>query len=157
MRRTRLGTGTALLAAVAASGLALTQTAAAVTPQSATITANCGAFGGGPATLTATQSGTSATITLHTSTITTPIALAKDSVTSTATFVNASGGTRVFSGKKNPAMPAGSTITVGPISGTVASGDKLDAYGGSLKLVVLGITITCTAQSPQSPGPFVFD
>ena len=157
MRRTRLGTGTALLAAVAASGLALTQTAAAVTPQSATITADCGSFGGGEATLTATQSGTSATITVSSSAITVPIAIAKDSVTSTATMVKASGGTTVFSGKKNPAMSAGSPVTVGPLSGTVASGDKLEAYGGSLKLTVFGITITCTAKAPQSPGPFVFD
>ena len=157
MRRTRLGTGTALCAAVAAAGLALTQTAAAVTPQSATITADCGFFGGGAATLTATQDGTSATITVNSSAITVPIAIAKDSVTTTLTMVKAGGGTTVFSATKNPALPAGSAVTVGPLPGTVASGDTLEAYGGSLKLTVLGITITCTAKAPQSPSPFVFD
>lgn len=45
---------------------------------------------------------------------------------------------------------------MGPLSGTVASGDSLEAYGGSLKMVVFGITITCTASALQSPGPFVF-
>jgi hypothetical protein len=45
---------------------------------------------------------------------------------------------------------------VGPLSGTVASGDSLDAYGGSLTMVVFGIPITCTASAAQSPGPFVF-
>ncbi|MFC3578040.1 hypothetical protein ACFOZ0_33250 [Streptomyces yaanensis] len=157
MRRKRLGTGTALLAAVAATGLALTQTAAAVTPQSATITADCGSFGGGAATLTATQSGTAATITLTSSAIKAPLALSKDSITSTLTMVKASGGTTAFTGKKNPAMAAGDPVTVGPLSGTVASGDSLEAYGGSLKMTVFGITITCTAKAKQSPGPFVFD
>lgn len=156
MRGKRFGTGTALLAAVAATGLAFTQTAAAVTPQTASITADCGSFGGGAATLTATQSGTAATITVQ-SAVTVPISLSKDSIASTLTLVKAGGGTTVFSGKKNPAMSAGSSVTVGPLDGTVASGDSLEAFGGSLKMTVFGITITCTATGPQSPGPFVFD
>ncbi|MCW7943577.1 hypothetical protein AAW14_16420 [Streptomyces hygroscopicus] len=157
MRRKRLGTGTALLAAVAAGGLALAQTAAAVTPLTATISADCGSFGSGAATLTATQDGTAATLTVNSSAMTAPIALAQDSITSTLTLVKAGGGTTVFSGTRNPALAAGDSVTVGPLDGTVASGDSLEAYGGSLQLTVFGITVTCTATGPQSPGPFVFD
>ncbi|MER6029687.1 hypothetical protein [Streptomyces sp. NPDC001851] len=158
MRRKRTATGAALAAgALAVTGLAFAPTAAAVSPQSATINANCGIYGGGAATLTATQSGTSATITITSSAITVPVAVSQDSVSSTLTLVKGSGGTSVFSGRKNPAMAAGSTVTVGPLSGTVASGDSLEAYGGSLKMTVFGITITCTATAKQSPGPFVFD
>ncbi|AZS87412.1 hypothetical protein ACIQKE_08880 [Streptomyces griseoviridis] len=155
MRGTRIGTGAALLAGtLGLTGLAFAPAAVAVTPQSATITANCGAWGGGPATLTATQSGTSATITL-TSSITTPLALSANSIASTLTFVNGT-GTKVFSGTVNPAMAAGSAVTVGPLNGTVASGDSLQAYGGTLKMVIFGVTVTCTPSAPQSPGPFVF-
>ncbi|MFF4654692.1 hypothetical protein ACFY30_15105 [Streptomyces sp. NPDC000345] len=154
----RIGSGAALLAgALAVTGLVFAPSAAAVTPTTATITASCGIFGGGAATLTATQSGTSATITLTSSAITTPIALGANSISSTLTMANSTGSARVFSGSVNPAMAAGASITVGPLPGTVASGDKLDFNGGSLKMVVLGITLTCTTSTAQAPGPFVFD
>ncbi|MEU1010515.1 hypothetical protein ACIP4Y_02565 [Streptomyces sp. NPDC088810] len=157
MRGKRTATGAALAAgALAVTGLAFAPTAAAVTPQSATITANCGIFGGGTATLTATQSGGSATLTLTSTAIKTPVAVAQDSIASTLTMVKASGGTTVFSGTKNPAMASGSAVTVGPLPGTVAPGDSLEAYGGSLKMVIFGITVTCTATAKQAPGPFVF-
>ncbi|MET9448276.1 hypothetical protein [Streptomyces cinerochromogenes] len=158
MRGKRTATGAALAAgALAVTGLAFAPTAAAVTPQSATITANCGIFGGGTATLTATQAGTSATLTLTSTAIKTPVAVAQDSIASTLTLVRAGGGTTVFSGTRNPAMASGSAVTVGPLPGTVASGDSLEAYGGSLKMVIFGVTVTCTASAKQSPGPFVFD
>jgi hypothetical protein len=158
MRGKRTTTGAALLAgALAVTGLALAPTAVAVAPATATITADCGTFGGGEATLTATQNGTAATITLTSSAITAPLALGQDSIASTLTLVKASGGTTAFTGTKNPAMAAGDPVTVGPLAGTVASGDSLEAYGGSLRMTVFGITITCTASGPQSPGPFVFD
>lgn len=157
LRSKRIGTGAALVTGVlAATALAFAPSALAVTPQSATITADCGIFGGGAATLTATQDGTAATVTV-TSSITAPIALDQDSIASTFTFENASGGTTVFSGTKNPAMATGDSVTVGPLDGTVASGDSLEAYGGSLQMTILGIAVTCTATGPQSPGPFVFD
>ncbi|MGW0820012.1 hypothetical protein [Streptomyces sp. NPDC002845] len=156
MTRKRFGVSAALTAgAVALAGLAFAPAAAAVDPQSATITADCGLFGGGEATLTATQDGTSATITL-TSAITAPLALAEDSIQSTLTMTNAGGGTVAFTGTENPAMATGDNVTVGPLTGTVASGDSLDAYGGSLQMVIFGITVTCTADGPQSPGPFVY-
>ncbi|MEV2212512.1 hypothetical protein AB0H86_13830 [Streptomyces sp. NPDC050997] len=158
MRGKRTTTGAAVLVgALAVTGLAFAPTAAAVTPTTATINASCGLFGGGAATLTATQSGTSATITLSSTAIKTPIAIAADTITSTLTMVKASGGTTVFSGKKNPAMAANSAVTVGPLSGTVASGDSLEFYGGSLLMTIFGIPVTCTASAKQAPGPFVFD
>ncbi|TPQ21675.1 hypothetical protein [Streptomyces sporangiiformans] len=157
MRRKRIGLGAALAAGtLSVTGLALAPAAAAVVPQTATINANCGIYGGGEATLTATQNGTSATITV-TSAIAAPVALSADSIASTLTMAKAGGGTTEFTGTKNPAMAAGDSVTVGPLSGTVASGDSLEANGGSLKMVVLGLTVTCTADGPQSPGPFVFD
>ncbi|KOG40815.1 hypothetical protein [Streptomyces resistomycificus] len=158
MRVKRKVTGVAVaVGALALTGLALAPAAVAVTPDTATITADCGAFGGGEATLTATQDGTSATLTVNSSAITAPIALAEDSITSTLTLVGASGATTAFTGTENPAMAAGDPVRVGPLNGTVASGDTLEAYGGSLQMTVFGITITCTAAAPQSPGPFVFD
>ncbi|WP_133911736.1 hypothetical protein [Streptomyces sp. NBC_00582] len=159
----RIGSGAAVLAgALAATGLVFAPTAsAAVSPTSATITASCGIFGGGTATLTATQSATNptaATMTLTSSAITTPLALNQNSIASTLTMVNTTGPNRVFSGSVNPAMSAGSSITVGPLPGTVAVGDSLTFNGGSLKMVILGITITCTTATgtSQTPGPFVF-
>ncbi|MGI5370084.1 hypothetical protein C9J60_08640 [Streptomyces sp. A244] len=158
MRRKRIGAGAALAAAaLAVTGLAFAPTALAVTPQTATINADCGAFGSGEATLTATQDGTAATLTVKSSAITAPIGLGEDSISSTLTLVKSDGGTVDFTGTENPAMAAGAPVEVGPLSGTVASGDSLEAFGGSLKMTVFGITITCTASGPQSPGPFVFD
>lgn len=158
MRCKRIGAGAALAAgALAVTGLAFAPAALAVTPQTATISADCGTFGSGEATLTATQDGTAATLTVKSSAITAPIALGEDSISSTLTLVKAGGGTVDFTGTENPAMAAGAPVEVGPLSGTVASGDSLEAFGGSLKMTVFGITITCTATGPQSPDPFVFD
>ncbi|WP_060884762.1 hypothetical protein [Streptomyces caniscabiei] len=158
MTRIRLGVGAALAAGtLAVTGLAFAPTALAVTPETATINASCTIGGAGAATLTATQSGTTATVTLTSEEITAPITLAEDSIQSTLTFVKASGGTTAFTGTENPALAAGDGMVVGPLTGTVAPGDSLEAFGGSLQMVVFGITVTCTASGPQSPGPFVFD
>jgi 2-keto-4-pentenoate hydratase len=144
--------------ALAVCGLAFAPTAAAVAPGTATVNADCGSWGGGEASLTATQSGTSATVTISTSAVTAPVALGQDSLVSELTLVKAGGGTTVFKGTKNPAMAVGDALEVGPLTGTVASGDSLEAYGGTLKVTAFGfITITCTATGPQAPGPFVFD
>ncbi|MEU3653595.1 hypothetical protein AB0E67_12350 [Streptomyces sp. NPDC032161] len=145
---------TAVCSALAAGMLALTSTAGAVTPTTATVSFNCGIYGSGTATLTATQSGTAATINLSTSAITAPINVGANSVKSTLTLTNKGTSTVTFTGNSNPAIPAGSPVSTGPLSGTVASGDSLEAK--SLKVVVMGITATCNASSTQSPGPFVF-
>lgn len=156
MRGKRIGSGAAMLVgALAVTGLALAPSAVAVTPLTANVTASCGLFGGGAATLTATQTGTAATLKLTSTAITTPIAIGANSINSTLTMANSTGSARVFSGTVNPAMPT-TTITVGPLNGTVASGDSLNFYGGSLKMVVFGITVTCTTSAAQTPGPFVF-
>ena len=158
MRRIRLGVGPALAAgALAVTGLAFAPTAAAVTPDVATINATCTIGGSGVAPLTATQDGTSATVTVTSEGITAPIALAEDSIQSTLTLANASGGTVAFTGTENPALAAGDGVEVGPLTGTVAPGDSLDAFGGSLQMVIFGFPVTCTAGAAQSPGPFVFD
>ncbi|NGO45328.1 hypothetical protein [Streptomyces ureilyticus] len=158
MRRKRIGIGAAVAAGtLAMTGFVLAPSAAAVVPQSATINAECSLLGGGEATLTATQDGTSATITVSSTDITSPIALGEDSIQASLTMVKASGGITTFSGTENPAIAAGEGVTVGPLTGTVAAGDSLEAFGGSLNLTVIGINITCTAQEPQSPGPFVFE
>ncbi|MFB7915376.1 hypothetical protein [Streptomyces sp. NPDC056061] len=139
---------------LAAGALALAPTAGAVNPTTATISFDCGLYGSGSATLTATQSGTSATINLSTSAITAPINVGANSVKSTLTLTNKGSGSVAFTGNANPAIPAGSPVSTGPLTGTVASGDSLEAK--SLKVVVMGITATCNAKSAQTPGPFVF-
>ncbi|MZD07086.1 hypothetical protein GTW43_18605 [Streptomyces sp. SID5785] len=147
---TALGTG---LAAVGV--LALAPAAGAVEPQSATISFDCGTWGAGSATLTAAQNGTAATIEVSTSAITAPIDVGAGSVSSTLTLTNNGAGEVSFTGDSNPAIPAGSAVSTGPLDGTVAPGDSLEA--ASLTVVVFGVTATCTATSAQTPGPFVFD
>ncbi|MFF3381131.1 hypothetical protein ACFYXF_50315 [Streptomyces sp. NPDC002680] len=155
--RRRLGIGAVLAAgSLATTGLAFAPAAAAVAPTSATVTYSCGLFGGGSTVLTATQDGTSATITVSSS-ITAPLPLAADSIASTLTLAKATGGTTAFTGNKNPATATGATVTVGPLTGTVASGDSLEAGGGTLTLVLFGITVTCTPTGNQAPGPFVYE
>nr|WP_310725015.1 hypothetical protein [Streptomyces sp. N2A] len=126
----------------------------AVTPGTATLAFDCGSYGSGTATLTATQDGTAATISVSTSAISSPLNIGANSVRSTLTLTRNGSGTTEFTGNANPAIPAGGPVSTGPLKGTVAAGDSLEA--GSLKVVVLGITATCKATSPQSPGPFVF-
>lgn len=151
----KIGISTAFVAGMAVAGaLVLAPAANAVTPASATLSFDCGSFGSGSATLDASQSGTTATITVTTSAITSPINVAADSVDSTLTMANAAGGTRTFTGGSNPAITAGAPISTGPLTGTVAAGDSLS--GQSLHVVVFGISVTCTATSAQSPGPFQF-
>lgn len=151
----KIGFGTALVAGMAVTGaLVLAPAADAVTPASATLSFNCGAFGSGSATITASQSGSTATFTVTTSAITSPINIGANSVTSTLTMANHGTGTKTFTGSSNPAITAGQPISTGPLTGPVAAGDSL--AGKSMKVVVFGISVTCTATSAQSPGPFLF-
>ncbi|WKX68876.1 hypothetical protein [Streptomyces sp. XD-27] len=154
MRRSKLGIVTAT-AALATGAIVLAPTASAVDPTTATVTADCGSYGSGTATLTATQDGTAATITLTSSAVKAPAAVPAGSVDSTLTLSKNGSGTTTFTGKDNPAMETGDDVTTGPLKGTVAAGDILEAK--SLKLTVFGvITVNCTATSAQSPGPFTF-
>ncbi|WFB10916.1 carbohydrate-binding domain-containing protein [Streptomyces sp. LX-29] len=147
---------TSCAAALAVGALALAPTAAAVDPTTATLTAECGSYGAGAATLTATQNGTSATINLSSSAVKAPLDIPAGAVKSTLTLTKNGSGTTTFTGNANPAIKTGDDVSTGPLNGTVAPGDRLEAK--SLKLVVFGlITVNCTATSAQSPGPFVFD
>ncbi|MDJ1137986.1 hypothetical protein [Streptomyces iconiensis] len=156
MRHGRFAAGTTLGVGIAVAGtLALAPSAYAVEPQTATISFDCGTWGSGEATLDATQNGTAATITVTTGAITSPIDLAAGSVSSKLTLSKNGTGSTAFTGNASPALPAGSPVSSGPLNGTVASGDSLEAT--SLQVTVLGITVTCNATSQQAPGPFVFD
>jgi hypothetical protein len=151
----KIGLSTAFIAGMAVTGtLVLAPAANAVTPDSATLSFDCGSFGSGTATITASQSGSTATFDLSTSAITSPVNVGANSVNSTLTMANGAGAARTFTGNSNPAISAGQPISTGPLTGTVAAGDSLS--GQSLTVVVFGITVDCTATSAQSPGPFQF-
>ena len=164
MRRTKSGIRAAVVAAVVLGGaIGLAPGAGAVTPTTATATYNCGIWGNGSATLVATEStdSTSATITLSTA-ITSPIAIGANTLSADLALTLNGGATQVhFTGSSNPAIAAGGAVTVGPLTGTVASGESLDSYittgsAYSLSVLYLGVTVTCQATTSQSPGPFVF-
>ncbi|WP_419999391.1 hypothetical protein [Streptomyces boninensis] len=141
-------------AALTTGALVTAPTAVAVEPTTATIDFDCGSYGSGSATLTATQDGTAATITVSTSAITAPIDIGANSVNSTLTLTKNGSDTTTFTGSANPAIPSGSPVSTGPLDGTVAAGDSLEAK--SLEVTVLGVTATCNATSAQAPGPFKF-
>ncbi|UYQ62835.1 hypothetical protein [Streptomyces peucetius] len=153
-RTTLKRSGLGVLGVLAATTLAMAPVAHAVTPETATLSFDCGSYGSGTATLKATQDGTAATIEVSTDAITAPIPIGANSVRSTLTLDKNGTGTTTFTGSSNPAIPAGGAVSTGPLDGTVAAGDSLEAK--SLTVVVFGITAECTATSPQNPGPFVF-
>lgn len=156
MRHGRFAAGTTLGVGIAVAGtLALAPGAYAVEPQTATISFECGTWGSGEATLEATQDGTAATISVTTGAITSPIDLGAGSVSSTLTLAKNGSGTTEFTGNASPDIPAGGPVSSGPLNGTVASGDSLEAQ--KLDVTVLGVTVTCNPTSAQTPGPFVFD
>lgn len=142
------------VAALAATTLAMAPAVHAVTPETATLSFDCGSYGSGTATLKATQDGTAATIDLSTTAVTAPLPVGANSVRSTLTLARNGTDTATFTGSSNPAIPAGGAVSTGPLAGTVAAGDSLEAK--TLTVVVFGITARCTATSPQNPGPFVF-
>jgi hypothetical protein len=156
MGRSRSALGTALGTAVLAAGaIAFAPGASAVDPTTATVSADCGSAGSGEAKLTATQDGTAATITLTSSAVKAPIDVEAGSVETTLTLSKNGSDTATFTGKSNPAMSAGDDVDSGPLDGTVAAGDVMEAK--SVKIVIFGtITVNCTATSAQSPGPFTF-
>ncbi|NUK03089.1 hypothetical protein HRW23_13180 [Streptomyces lunaelactis] len=154
MKHGKFSVGAVLLGALATGTLAMAPVATAVEPTTATLSFDCGSFGSGEASLTATQDGTAATITVSTSAITAPIPISANSVKSTLTLTKNGTDTATFTGNSNPAIPAGSAVSTGLLNGTVAAGDSLEAK--SLTVVVFGITATCNATSAQTPGPFVF-
>ncbi|MEU5642298.1 hypothetical protein [Streptomyces milbemycinicus] len=163
MRRTTPGlraTATAAAcAALLAGAVALAPTAAAVSPDTATAPYDCGTFGIVELTLHAAQNGTRATITPGSPDLTAPVAIPANTISATLLFEKNGGpGTTKFTNTSSPAIPAGFPIQV-TLVGTVAPGDSLDSYlgGGSLRMSIGGVVITCNALAKQTPGPFVFD
>ncbi|MEV1068950.1 hypothetical protein [Streptomyces sp. NPDC050263] len=166
MRRTTRKSRAALVASAAsaamlAGSVALAPGAGAVTPDRATAQYDCGAWGPSTTTFfTATQSGSAATITVTLSSLTAPIPVQTNSVTSTLVLAENGGWeTTEFTGTINPYLSVGDPFVLGPLSGTVAPDDSLDSSAGgpySLRMVLFGITINCVAKSTLSPGPFVF-
>lgn len=67
------------------------------------------------------------TISVSTPAISAPVDVAAGSVDSTLTLTNNGTGTSTFTGNSNPAIPAGSPVSTGPLNGTVAAGDSLEA------------------------------
>lgn len=153
MGRKKLGLlATAAVGALSAASMIMAPAAQAVTPTTATIPFECGTYGSGTATLTATQDGTAATITLATDAITAPVAIGAGQIASTLTLTGTS--TRTFTGAANPALAYGASVSTGPLTGTVAVGDSLVL--STLHLVVFGfVGIDCTPTGAQS-APFVF-
>ncbi|ADI04983.1 hypothetical protein SBI_01862 [Streptomyces bingchenggensis BCW-1] len=163
MRRTTPGlraTATAAAcAALLAGAVALAPTASAVSPDTATAPYNCGTFGTVELTLHAAQNGTRATITPGSPDLTAPVAIPANTISATLLFEKNGGpGTTKFTNTSSPAIPAGFPIQV-TLVGTVAPGDSLDSYlgGGSLRMSIGAVVITCNALAKQTPGPFVFD
>jgi hypothetical protein len=163
MRRTTAGlraTATAAACAAALAGaVALAPTAAAVSPDTATAPYSCGAFGALELTLHAAQNGTRAIITPGSPDLTAPVAIPANAISAALRFEKNGGpDTTTFANSSSPAIPAGSPIQV-TLVGTVAPGDSLDSYlgGGSLRISIGAVLITCDALAKQSPGPFVFD
>ncbi|MDF3289686.1 hypothetical protein [Streptomyces silvisoli] len=155
MRHRRLGIGAVLGSGViVAASLVTAPFAGAVSPDTATVSFDCGSFGSGTATLTASQDSSTATITLSTSAITAPIEVSANSVSSSLVLTDSNSQTVTLTGNSNPDIPAGSPVSTGPLTGTVPTGDGLQAT--SLTVTVFGITVTCNATSAQDPGPFVF-
>ncbi|MFF7985382.1 hypothetical protein ACFZDK_40785 [Streptomyces sp. NPDC007901] len=151
-------TATTACAALLAGTVALAPGAAAVTPTQATTQYDCGnLLGWVTAQLTATQSGTDATITIELSSVTAPLAVPWYSITSTLVLDDINTGQPVvFMGTVNPPLSAGDPITLGPLPGTVELGESLDVLGNELTFLMYGIRFSCEAVTPLSPGPFQF-
>ncbi|MBD0734239.1 MULTISPECIES: hypothetical protein [unclassified Streptomyces] len=164
-RSKRMGTIAVLSGGALFAGLTLAPHAVAVTPATATASYNCGTWGSGTATLTATDSGGVKKLKLSSSTITVPAGttVPPNSITTTIK-VKQNGSTEVdFSGTVNPAMTG--AVTLGPLpqsTGTLAAGDKTDSWvlsgtpsatNWSVKIVTTSPSVTtvyCIATSAQS-------
>lgn len=163
MRRTtaqlRATATAAACTALLAGAVALAPTAAAVSPGTATAPYDCGTFGFANLTLHATQNGSRATLTPDSPDLTAPVAIPANTISVTLRLEKNGGpATTTFTNSSSPAIPAGFPIRV-PLVGTVAPGDSLDSYlgGGSLRISIGAVVVTCDAMAKQSPGPFVFD
>lgn len=164
MRRTKRKLRAAVIAAAStallAGTVALAPGAGAVTPMWATAQYDCGTLGRTTADFTATQNGTDATITVELPGITAPVTIPAYTMTTTLVLYDTTTGEpTTFTGTlSNPTLFAGDPLDSGPLEGTVELGQSLDTVGGvyGLTFAMLGITFSCRAATPLSPGPFVF-
>lgn len=100
---------------------------------------------------------------LTTKAFTTPVAIAAGKVKAVLTLARerADGGvgTAVFRGSA-PRLKPGQSIGLGPLTGKVTQGDRLDSYRGkkrpALRVSYGTLRLDCHARSAQRPGPFVF-
>ncbi|MHB9856898.1 hypothetical protein [Streptomyces sp. YIM S03343] len=157
IRKLRATTTAGVCAVLLAGAVALAPAAAAVTPDTATAVYDCGIYGRSVAQLTADQSGSLGMITVVFYQITAPVSIPWSSIHSRLVLADTDAyTTRTFEGYANPDLRAGDWLTVGPLPGTVYSGDSLSASGGSLTMDIYGVRIDCTS-SMLSPHPFIFD
>ncbi|MEU5124689.1 hypothetical protein [Streptomyces mobaraensis] len=169
--RKKLTAASVAAAALLLGGLATAGPAAAAAGSAAgssgvqTVTAryDCGRFGVTDLTIEGSADHGVGSIRFSTSGGIAPADIPADSVSATLRLRKADGGIASFSGTANAATPAGQPVVVGPLTGPVAAGDRLDSYipaagsgDSSLSLNVLGTANTCTAVSLQTPGPLVF-
>ncbi|WP_031512809.1 hypothetical protein [Streptomyces sp. NRRL F-5123] len=155
MKLKTLGTGTAAAAALAMSALVMAPPASAANPARPTVGVDCGPWGTGQATLGAQSSGTSAALFFTTAVVWTSHSFPANSMQSTITLTDAQGHDVTFTGKANSAwtLPWEPFVS-GPMLGSVTPGETLEFK--SLTSSFGTFSFTCTATSPQDPGPFTF-
>jgi hypothetical protein len=155
MKLSTLGTGTAGAVALALGALVMAPSASAVGPTTATVQIQCRDWGTGQAKLEAQQDGSTAAITFSTPVVFATHYIPANTIDTTITLSNARGEDVTFKGKANPLWNLlGQAFDSGPVTGTVAPGDVLEFK--SVTSTISTLTISCTAISPQTPGPFVF-
>ncbi|MBZ4323765.1 hypothetical protein [Streptomyces huiliensis] len=164
----RLLTKTAAIASTALLGLGMAAPAMAaedchVTPQSASAQYDCGQFGVLNISLEASAENGVGSLYLSNDQHLFPVDIPADSTSTSLTLQRADGSTVTFSGTSNPAIPANTKVTVGPLKAQVKAGDKLDSFipaagssDVSARLSILGVNNTCKALTKQTPGPFSF-
>lgn len=164
-RSKRMGTIAVLSGGALFAGLTLAPHAVAVTPATATAGYDCGTWGSGTATVTATDSGGVKKLKLSSTAITVPVGtiVPPNSITTTIKVKQNGSGEVDFSGTVNPSMS--SAVTLGPLpqsTGTLAAGDTTDSWvltgtpsadNWSVKIVTSSPSVTtvyCIATGPQS-------
>lgn len=93
---------------------------------------------------------------------TTPMALEAGEVKATLRLANTArgrDGTEVFRGT-NPTLKAGQPVRLGPLTGRVERGDRLDSHRSrgrpAVRISYGPLDLTCRAEAAQRPGPFTF-
>ncbi|MBZ4322459.1 hypothetical protein [Streptomyces huiliensis] len=163
--RKKLTATSVATAALLLGGLAVAGPAAATPAGVQVVSAryDCGPFGVTDLTIEATADNGVGSVRFSTGAGLAPADIPAGSISATLRLRKADGGVASFSGTANAATPAGQPVVVGPLTGPVAAGDRLDSYlpaagsgDTSLSLNVLGTANTCTAVTAQTPGPLVF-